>query len=189
MNLTTGMLPVWLKQTLAVGGLLLVLAGIPAIFGFACITPLLILSEDSTAVVTGLISFIVIGLTVGAGGIIFWHSTRSLQGKSSNHAKIPPIWTLLTLFGFLIIIGLVIVENDEPIAGILLPPILVGMALLPSLIALAWFFDGKINEITYRQGLVAFAGETLKCLVHVVIDSDVDTPFRCGHVHLSSDGV
>ena len=158
MNLTTGILPTWMKQTLAIGSLLLTLAGIPAVFGFVCITVLLVASDDSGAVATGIISFALIMLTVGAGGVTFWHSTRSLQEKSSSRLKLPPILILLSSFVLLIIIGLITIELDEPMAGIMLPPVLVGVALLPPLIALTWFFDDRTIDVTYRQGLVGFAG-------------------------------
>ena len=157
MNLTTGILPIWLKQALAVGSLLLIVAGAPAVFGFACITFLLVISEDSAATITGLISFILIMLTVGAGGVVFWHSTRSLQRKVSHPLRLPSGWKLLSIFGFLIIIGLVIVENDFAL-GILLPPILFGIAILPPLLALSWFIGNKPVGVSYRQVFVALAG-------------------------------
>jgi len=158
MNLTTGILPAWMKQTLAIGSLLLTLTGIPAVFGFVCLTLILVISEDPSATATGLVSFTLIILTVGAGGVTFWHSTRSLQKKSSSRLKLPPILILLTSFALIVIIGLITIELDEPIISILLPPILVGIAFLPPLIALTWFLGGGAINVTYRQGLVAFAG-------------------------------
>jgi hypothetical protein len=157
MDLTTGILPTWIKQILAIGSLLLTLAGIPAVFGFVCITLMLVISEDSAAIVTGLASFTLIVLTVGAGGVAFWHSTQSLQDKISKPVQFPLVWILLGIFGLLIIIGLMIIES-ETISGILLPPILFGITLLPSFIALSWFVNNKTTHVTYRQGLVAFAG-------------------------------
>jgi len=157
MDLTTGILPTWMKQALAIGSLLLTLAGIPAVFGFVCITLVLVISEDSAAIATGLISFTLIVLTVGAGSVTFWHSTRSLQGKASRPLRLPSVWILLGIFGFLIIVGLIIIES-ESISGILLPPILFGITLLPPLIAFSWFINTRTTGITYRQGLVAYAG-------------------------------
>jgi len=157
MNLTTGPLPTWAKQTVAIGSLLLTLAGIPAIFGFVCLTLLLVFSDDSAAIATGLISFIFLILTIGAGGITFWHSTRSLQKKVSKPVQFPRVWILLSILGFLILVGLIVDEN-EPIAGILLPPVLFGITILPPLSALSWFVDSRTPGITFRQGLVALAG-------------------------------
>lgn len=157
MNLTTGILPTWVKQTLAIGSLLLTLAGIPAIFGFGCVTLLLVASKDSAAITTGLVSFTLLFLTLGAGGVTFWHSTRSLQEKVSKPLRFPPVWILPSIFGLLIIVGLIVVENDS-MAGILLPPTLFGIAILPPLLALSWFVNNRTPGVTYRQGLVAFAG-------------------------------
>jgi len=159
MNLASGILPIWAKQTLAIGSLLLTLAGLPAVFGFGCVTLLLVVSEDSAAIVTGLVSFTLLVVTLGAGGITFWHITRSLQERVSKPLRFPPAWILLSIFGFLIIVGLIIVEN-ESIAGIMLPPTLFGIAILPPLLALSWFVNNKTTDLTYRQGLVAFAGGT-----------------------------
>jgi len=118
---------------------------------------LLVVSEDSTASVTGLISFTLLVVTLGTGGITFWHITRSLQERVSKPLQFPPAWILLSIFGFLIIGGLIVVENESA-AGILLPPILFGITILPPLLALSWFVNNKTINLTYRQGLVAFAG-------------------------------
>ena len=169
MDLTTGILPTWVKQTLAIGSLLLTLAGIPAGFGFVCITLVLVISEDSAAIATGLTSFILLLLTLGAGGVIFWHSTRSLQEKVSKPLRFPSVWILLSILGFLIIVGLIVVENEST-AGILFPSTLFGITILPPLLALSWFANNKTTGVTYRQGLVAFAcGTTLTIFLTFIV--------------------
>jgi hypothetical protein len=151
MKLTTGILPVWMKQAVAIDSLLLTLAGIPVIFGFACITLMLVVSEDSAAIIIGLISFLLLVLTIGAGGITFWHSTRSIQNKVSPPLRLPSSRSLLSVFGLHIIVGLVVVKNTS-VAGVLLPPIVFGIAILPPLLTLSWFIDNRSVDLTYRHG-------------------------------------
>jgi hypothetical protein len=125
-------LPVWLKRLFVIGGLLLVLAGLPMMFGYTCIALVLTLSEDREAMQVGLVSFILMAVTIGAGGIIFWHSWRSLQGKISKPMSLWPLWTLAAMFGLWMMMGLFIFKNKIA-PGLFFPPILLVAAVLPPL--------------------------------------------------------
>jgi RsiW-degrading membrane proteinase PrsW (M82 family) len=147
----------WQKQLIAIAGLLLMLPGFPIIFGFLCVTSLVILGEGKDAVWIGLLTFALALLTAGAGGVTFWQAMAALQHKKSAPARLPHIWSLTGIFALLVIGGLVVTESNFG-AGLLFPPILVVAAALPPLLAVSWFMAGQVEDLTWRRALVAFAG-------------------------------
>lgn len=157
MKFTSKVMPTWQKQLMAIAGLSLALSGLPMIVGYFCITLVMTLSDDHEAITVGLISFTLMIVTVGAGGITFWHSLRSLQGRHSRPLYLPPVWLLIGMAFFLGVMGLFVLENDFA-AGVFFPPILLAAAALPPLWAVSWFMGQSREALSWRRGLVAFAG-------------------------------
>ncbi len=170
LNPTIGPLPTWLKRTIAIAGLLLLLLGLPLAFGFFCLTFILVVEGNHTAISAGLISFTLMAITLGAGGITLWHSLRSLQGKNSKTLQLPPVWVIAGIFGLLVAMGLFVSSNNF-VSGLLFPPILLAAAALPPLLAVSWFINQNAGGLTWRRALVAFAGgATLGILVALVLE-------------------
>lgn len=170
LNLTTGSIPTWLKRASALAGLLLLLPGFPLAFGFFCITLILVVEGDHDAINAGLISFMLMAVTLGAGGVVFWHSIQSLQKKKSKILRLPPVWMIAGIFGLLVAAGL-FVSNSNLISGLLFPPILLLAAALAPLLAVSWFTRQCANGLTWRQASLAFAGgATLGILAALVLE-------------------
>jgi RsiW-degrading membrane proteinase PrsW (M82 family) len=147
----------WLKRIATIAGLLLFLPGLPLALGFFCITLALMLEGDQAAVSIGLISFTLMVIALGAGGVTFWQGLRSLQGKKSSAFGLPRVWIIASIFGLLIATGLFITQADFAV-GLLFPPLLVVAAALPALLAVSWFTNQEKGDLTWRHGLVALAG-------------------------------
>jgi RsiW-degrading membrane proteinase PrsW (M82 family) len=153
----------WQKRLIAIGGLLLALPGLLVALAYFCTTLILVAEGDRDAFGVGLTSFTLMALTLGAGGVTFWHGWRSLQGRVSNPLRLPPIWLLAALFGLFVAMGLVIAPPQTSrdigrLAAIFFPPILLVTASLPPLMALSWFMGHQAGGLTWRRGVVAFAG-------------------------------
>lgn len=158
------------KQAIAIAGLLLALPGVLMAFGFFCITLFLALDGDNEAVSVGLVTFTLMAVTAGAGGVTAWHSLCSLQGKSSQPLVLPPIWLLAAVFGLVMAIGLFVSENNFA-TGLFFPPLLLAAAALPPLMAISWFAQQKVDRLTWRRGLVAFAGgATLGIFIALILE-------------------
>ena len=98
------------------------------------------------------------------------HSWRSLQGKPSASLRLPPAWLLAAVFGLFVAIGLFIYENDFA-TGLFFPPVLTVAAVLPPLLAVAWFMNQQAEGLTWRRGLVALAGgATVSVAIAIVLE-------------------
>lgn len=160
----------WQKQGMAIAGLLLAIPGLAMVFSFFCLVPLLVLDDDEAAIGVGLVTFILGLITLGAGGVTFWHSLHSMQGKISKPLRLPPAWLLGGLFGLFVAMGLFISEGEFA-TGLFFPPILAIAAALPPLLAIAWFTHNASPELTWRRGMVAFAGGmTLSVLIALILE-------------------
>jgi RsiW-degrading membrane proteinase PrsW (M82 family) len=168
MNFINNTMPIWLKRSLVIGGLLLILAGLPLMVGYFCITLVMTLSEDRDALQVGLVSFIPMIAIIGGGGVVSWHSWRSLQRKISKPIALLPLWMFLIIFGLGIAIGLFITKNKLA-AGLLFPPVLFIATFLPPLGAVSWFVNRQVGELTWRRGLVALAGGATVSIVLAAI--------------------
>lgn len=158
------------KRATAIAGLLLFLSGLPLTLGFFCMILILVAEGDSEAIQVGLGGFTLITIMLGAGGIILWHSLRSLQGKPSNSLNLPSVWVMAGLFGICVTVGLFITESNFA-AGLLFPPLLLVGAAVPPLLAVSWFTAQKAGGVTWRWGLVALAGgATLGVLVALILE-------------------
>lgn len=160
-----------LKRAIAIAGLLLALPGLLATFAFLCTTLWWTVDGGgSDAIRLGLVTFTLMAVTVGAGMSVAWHSLRSLQGKTSKPLRLPPAWALAGVFGLFVATGLFILENDFA-AGLFFPPVLLVAAALPPLLAIAWFTRQQAEGLTWRRGLVAFAGgATASVLIAIVLE-------------------
>jgi RsiW-degrading membrane proteinase PrsW (M82 family) len=162
-------MPSWQKQVIAIAGLLLALPGLPMIFGFCCITLGMVVSGEREAIEVGLVSFTLMMLTLGAGGVTFWHSLQSLQGNISRPLHLPSAWTLAGIFILIVGLGLSMAGSDSA-AGLFFPPILLVAASLPPLLAVSWFTSQKTEGLTWRQGMVAFAGgATVSVFIAIIL--------------------
>jgi RsiW-degrading membrane proteinase PrsW (M82 family) len=109
-------------------------------------------------------------VTIGAGGTTFWHSMSSLQGKISKPLQLLPTWMLAGIFGLFVALGLFISENNFAI-GLFFPPILLIAAILPPLLAIAWFTNQEAEGLTWRRSLVAFAGgATVSVILAIILE-------------------
>jgi RsiW-degrading membrane proteinase PrsW (M82 family) len=166
----TNPLPRWQKRAIAIGGLLLALPGLLLAVSYVCLSLVLLVENDPDALQAGLISFTLLVVTLGAGGIAFWHGLRSLQGRRSAALRLPPVWLLAAVFGLLVVLGLFVIENDVA-PGLLFPPILWGAATLPPLLAVSWFMGRSATGLTWRRGLVALAGgATVSVVIAIVLE-------------------
>jgi RsiW-degrading membrane proteinase PrsW (M82 family) len=145
------------KQLIATTGALLALPGFPALVGVLCVTPLVVLTGERSAETFGLVSLVFTLMTLGAGGLTFWHSQRSLQNKPSKPMRLPSAWFMAAVFGLCTAAGIFIYQNDVA-AGLFFPPLLIVAAMLPPLLAVSWFAQQQTEGLTWRRGLVAFAG-------------------------------
>lgn len=153
-------LPVWFKRMVVGLGALLALPGL--LFGAGyCLTTLVFLFDDymSDAEDAGVFTLTLMMVTLGAGGVTFWHGLRSLKQRPSKPFRLPPIWALVGAFGVCVALaGAVSVYNIAP--ALLFPPLFLLAAALPPLWAVAWFFgrDSQKFGLTWRRGLTALAG-------------------------------
>lgn len=77
------------KSLILAAGLVLVLSGLLIALGYLCIVPLAIPSSPREALGIGTVSFALLMLTLGAGGVVAWHSIQSLRGKPSRALRLP----------------------------------------------------------------------------------------------------
>ena len=170
MKLTNGTMPSWQKQVIAIAGLLLALPGLPMALGFCCITLAMAVSGEREAIEVGLVSFPLMMITLGAGGVTFWHSLQSLQGNISKPLHLPSAWALAGIFILVVGMGLSMAGSDSA-AGLFFPPVLLVAAGLPPLLAISWFTAQKTEGLTWRQGLVAFVGgATASAFIAVILE-------------------
>lgn len=163
-------LPRRAKQVIAIAGLLLTLPGLLVAFGFLCVTLLLVLDGDPETVTVGLVGFILTVIMLGAGGPVCWHGIQSLQGKPSKSITLPALWQLIGSFGLAIILGFAIDQN-EAASALVVPFLLLIAAASPPLVALVWFTRQNTAGLTWRRGLLAFAGgATVSVLMAVILE-------------------
>ncbi len=117
----------WQKRLIAVGSLLLALPGFPLLLSFVCATSILVIDGDRWAMEVGLVTFVLGAASAGAGGIVFWHSLRSLRRKRSRPIRWPAAWAMAGLFGLCVAMGWFVWQSNF-VAGLLFPPLLVAAA-------------------------------------------------------------
>jgi len=155
-----------LKQIIIIGGALLALPGLALAFSYFCVAAILAIEGGREAFSVGLVAFTLMTITLGAGGITFWHGTRALASRTSRLLHLPPIWALAAGFALFVTLGLIIApplpsaisRGWEGLGALLFPPVLVVSASLPPLMAVSWFTAQNPADLTWRRALVAMAG-------------------------------
>lgn len=170
MRFFTDPMPKSLKTAILVAGLVLLFPGLAIGLMYACVMPLVILGSRRDALPVGTFSFVLLILTLGAGGIVAWHAARSLQGKASQVLRLPRVWIIAGIFGLCIVVGGVSRANDT-LAAFVFPPALLITASIPPLFAVSWFAPSRADGLTFRRGMVAFAGgATVSVLIALVLE-------------------
>ncbi len=189
-----GAIPIRLKRTIQIAGLVLFILGLPVALNLICVLPLMSFIEGGTDVlIYGVVSLTFALLTVGAGWTAFLHADRSLHNKPSRPLRLPPLVLLVGIFLFAIGLGM-IVDGVDVGAGLFFPFLLVACALLPPLWALAWMIPPlsappvpkPANEasapeetpanpirasLTWRRGLLAFTGgATVSVFIAIMLE-------------------
>jgi RsiW-degrading membrane proteinase PrsW (M82 family) len=157
MKFLTDPMPKSTKTLILLAGLVLFLPGLMMALVYACAVPLMILGYGRGALAIGSISFFALLITLGAGGIVTWHALRSLQNKPSHVLRLPPAWIMAGIFGLSLVVGSVSRANDI-LSGFIFPPALFITATIPPLLAVSWFASSRTDGLTFRRGLIAFAG-------------------------------
>ena len=160
----------WLKTTVTLAGLMLAVPGMFLAIAYLCFTPLSMASGDRDALRLGLASFMLMVMTLGAGGVLLWHGLHSTQGRPSALLRLPPAWLMAAVFGLFVTIGFFIHRNNLA-AGFFFPPILFIAAAVPPLLAVAWFMQQRVEGFTWRRGSVAFVGgATVGVVIAMVLE-------------------
>lgn len=141
-----------IKRGIVIAGVFLALPGLPCLFSYLCMLPASGLYGAGSTTATGLFSLTALAATLGAGGAAIWHGSRSLKNTPSKLQKLPPTWMLVGIFCILVLI------TASAGAGYLLSPVLLAAAALPPLWSVSWFTRHDPGGLTWRRGLVAFAG-------------------------------
>jgi hypothetical protein len=102
----------WLKTTVTLAGLMLAVPGMFLAIAYLCFTPLSMASGDRDALRLGLASFMLMVMTLGAGGVLLWHGLSSAQGRPSALLRLPPAWLMAAVFGLFVTIGFFIHRNN-----------------------------------------------------------------------------
>lgn len=155
-------IPKRLKRKIAVAGAILALFGLPAAINLFCIVPFTIFSSTSDTQSYTLMSLLLVFVTTAAGGVIFYHTNRSLNGKPSRPLRLPSALLLMDIFGASLIVG-IFVALYQLVPGLIVPVLLFLAAALPFVWTISWFSTDRENpksSLTWRRGMVAFAGGT-----------------------------
>jgi len=159
-----------LKTAVLVAGLVLLLPGLLIALANLCVMPIAILSSPRDALGIGTISFVLLMLTLGAGGVVAWHAARSLAGNASKPLRLPRVWIIVGIFCLMLVVGIVSRANDT-LAAFVFPPMLLITVAIPPLFAVSWFAQPRADELTFRRGMVAFAGgATVSVMIALVLE-------------------
>ncbi|MBI5033512.1 MAG: PrsW family intramembrane metalloprotease [Chloroflexi bacterium] len=176
MNFLTGQMSRSTKTIIFIMGIVLLLPGLMIALANLCIVPFAILSSPRTALGPATASFVLLALTLGAGGVVTWHAARSLQGKPSKPLRLPPVWIVAGIFGLMLVVGIVS-RTNATLAAFVFPPALLITAAIPPLFAVAWFAHPERSRrmptdgLTFRRGMVAFAGgATVSVAIAIVLE-------------------
>jgi RsiW-degrading membrane proteinase PrsW (M82 family) len=146
-----------LKEVIAIVSLLWASLSGPALLGFCCATISALGRNTPEAIGAGLFSFMLVVITGGGGTLVALHAWNSSRGKPSKPLHLPPAWLGVCLFALCVVSGSFIIgTNFAP--ALFFPPLLLVAAATPPLLAIAWFTGGQAEGLTWRRGMVAFAG-------------------------------
>ncbi|MBU1750814.1 MAG: PrsW family intramembrane metalloprotease [Chloroflexi bacterium] len=158
-----------LKWLTTLSGLLLMLAGVPALLGF--VLPLLLLVEGESGALEFSLGWVVyLVLTLGCGGVAFFQGLLSLTGSPSRALRLPPTWALGGGFFLLLAMGLGL-HAAVFCAPFGFPPVFLLAVSLPPVAAVAWMMDRQPGGVTWRRALVTFAaGATVSVGLAIVLE-------------------
>ena len=161
------------KRAIMVVGMLLFLVGLLFTFNAFCIATILLMGQGNQQVAYGAFSGLMVLLTLGVGTVLYLQAEGSLKNKPSRPLRLPPTILFVGVFAFCLMLGLPLSVRNEP--GIFVPPILLVMAVLPSLWAVSLFTPRADSDtttaLTWRRGLIAFCGgATLSVLLALVLE-------------------
>ncbi len=139
------------KQLALVGGLLLLLAGLPLLPGCCLITAV---GTAADARAFGLVWLAVAAVTWGGGLLLVYHASHSLQKCPSASLRLPPLWALG--WGLLLVLVAGEVLRRVSLGVVFFPPLFLLAATLPPLAAVTWVVNGQPEGLTWRQFTVAF---------------------------------
>jgi RsiW-degrading membrane proteinase PrsW (M82 family) len=157
MATTAWRLPDWLKNLIGIVSLFWAGLGFPCLVGFLCFATMSGFSATTYDLYPALASFTLAALTGGAGLVITWHAFRSAAHSPSTPMHLRSVWYWGGLFVVCLICGWFLVQIGF-IPALFLPPLLLAAAAAPPLFAMAWFASRSEEALTWRRGLVAFAG-------------------------------
>ena len=158
-----------LKWLVALSGLLLALPGLPSLLG-VCGVAIMVLDNDPGLLGFSLGWFVSMALTLGCGGVAFFHGVRSLSRRPSRPLRLPPTWALGGGFFLALIVGLGL-WSAEFCAPLGFPPLFLAAVLLPPVAAVAWMVERRSGELTWRRAAVAFAaGATASVGLAIVLE-------------------
>ncbi|MFQ5614087.1 MAG: PrsW family glutamic-type intramembrane protease, partial [Anaerolineae bacterium] len=144
------------KWIITLAGGLLALPGLPLLlFGFCAVLALMV-ENDPEAVNVGLGMATFLAVTVGCGGLAFWHGYASIRGQPSRPLRLP-LWGLAGGFVLALALGWAVWQGEVAL-GLFFPPLLLASAGLGPILALVWFSGEHPGGLTWRRGLVAMAG-------------------------------
>lgn len=170
MKIGTGIMPMWWKQIVLVAGGALLLPGVILALANACLVLILLAESGQDAPAIGMATFAALVVTLGAGGVMALHASRSLRGKPSGVMRIPQAWWMVGILVLCLAAG-AFVHSDRRAEALLFPPLLFISAAVPPLLAVAWFAQGGDEGLTFRRGMVAFAcGATFSLLIALVLE-------------------
>jgi len=157
------------KWLVTVAGLLLMLAGLPALLGFLVVL-MLALVEEPGALEFGLGWAVFLALTVGCGGVAFFQGLLALAGIPSRTLRLPPTWALGGGFFLLLAMGLGL-QAARLCAPLGFPLVFLLAVSLPPVTAVAWMMDGRPGALTWRRAMVTFAaGATVSVGLALVLE-------------------
>ncbi len=158
-----------IKWIVTLSGLALLLPGLPALVG-VCLLTIMVLDGESGALGFGLGGFLFLTVTLGCGGLAFFHGARALRERPSRPLHLPPTWALGGGFFLALVLGQGL--RSLPLVGPLgFPPLFVAAALLPPAAAVAWMLDRQPGALTWRRAAVAFAaGATVSVGLAIVLE-------------------
>jgi RsiW-degrading membrane proteinase PrsW (M82 family) len=174
LNSTENVIPARLKRIIKAAGIILLFVGIPPALNLFCIVPFSLIDGSADTPVYILVSLMLVTVTLAAGGAVFYHANRSLNGKPSRPMRLPSMFLLMDVFLFLLLLG-IFMGSVEAVRRVFIPPLLYLAAALPPLWAISWFLKQKENgqiHLTWRRGMTAFAGGvSISLFIAIVLET------------------
>lgn len=156
-----------LKSLVTLWGLLLLVPGLLAIT-FPCPGWILFVStmvaEEPGGLPMAIGLVVMLAVSLGGGGLTFYHGWRSLRKKPSRLLRIPSLWAVGG--GFILALAVGLGLQQIPLGRVLSGFALMAAALAPPVGAVVWMLEGRPGALTWRRAGVSFvAGATVSVIV------------------------